>query len=231
MGESVPLVIGIDEAGRGPIIGDLVIALVAINKGSLEKLRNIGIRDSKELTPRQREKFVPLIIRLSTNVLVTYISPSEIDRYNLNELIVKRIAYLLNSLTYLINPCNIERIVIDMVGGYRRYLNFFIEDIREKLEFRVDADQDFIEVGAASIVAKHYRDLLIRELNNLYGELGSGYPTDPRTRRWVTEQYSRGINPPPFVRRSWGILKRIAPGWYINKKTAKKKQRTLLDYF
>ena len=234
MAKDIPIIIGIDEAGRGPILGDMVIAVVAFKEDTMKTINGLGVRDSKSLTPNTREKLVPYIIRYSLAVIVTRISPLEIDRFNLNELTINRIDYMLGSLAKVIDPFLVKRITIDMVTGYKKYgLDYRRYYPYANVVFEVDADAKYPEVSAASIIAKYYRDQLINELRKDYGEIGSGYPTDQRTINWIKKQYRKGGLPPPFIRRTWGILEKIAPKWYIRKKKKSRisrKQRTLTDF-
>jgi len=104
---------------------------------------------------------------------------------------------------------------------------------RGTIVIETKADSKYVVVGAASIVAKVLRDKTIEELRRLYGVEGSGYPTDQRTLNWIERTYTVSpYNPPPFIRRTWRILRQIAPNWYVEKNTSKKhtNQRSLLDY-
>ena len=83
------------------------------------------------------------------------------------------------------------------------------------------ADEKFMVVSAASIVAKVVRDREITKLAKKYGEIGSGYPSDPATIRWLTGYIGEHPSPPPIARRSWKTVSAIL---------AKKTQRSLLDF-
>ncbi len=233
MGEDISLVIGVDEAGRGPLVGDMVIALVVFRECDLGSLARLGVKDSKSLTPVIRRKLLPYILRYSLATIISHVSPLEIDTKNLNELTINRISYLLGSLKGLIDPYIVKRITIDMVTGYRKYSTDYREHYPyAEVIFEANADVKYVEVSAASIVAKCYRDQLIEEVNRVYGELGSGYPIDRRTIEWIRRVYGAGEPPPPFLRRSWSILKKIAPEWYVEKKRLEKevRQRSLMDF-
>ncbi len=234
MAKDIPIVIGIDEAGRGPILGDMVIAAIAFREDTLKKINGLGVKDSKLLTPNMREKLVPHIIKYSLAVVVSHVSPIEIDHYNLNELTISRIGYILGSLSKIIDPFQVRRITIDMITGYRKYRPNYKRYFPDaNVIFEVDADTKYAEVSAASIVAKYYRDQLINELKRYYGELGSGYSTDQRTISWIKDLYKKGYPPPPFIRRTWRVLEKIAPKWYRGKRRRMQKrgkQKTLIDF-
>ena len=236
MDKNISLVIGIDEAGRGPLIGDMVIGFVIIDENNLEKLKNLGVRDSKLLTPEERSNLIKDIIKLSKLSIVSYVSPLQIDHENLNKILLDRIYDVLLSIKSLLNNWTVKRITIDMIRGYEKYI-VRLRDIfpNTKILFKEKAERSFIEVAAASILAKYYRDTNIHGLKPLFGDYGSGYPTDNKVRQWIKRLYSRTKEPPPIVRRTWGMLKEIAPEWYVEKKAliSRKKKRaikSILDF-
>ncbi|MCS7128069.1 MAG: ribonuclease HII [Sulfolobales archaeon] len=232
MGESIPLTIGIDEAGRGPVIGEMFIALVAIPLDNLKYLKDLGVMDSKLLTPQMRSQLVPSIIKQSLTTLIISASPIEIDLLNLNVLEWKKILVGITALAMAIDSNSVKRIVIDMVRGFRENVEY-IKRIYPHAEVIVEerADYKYIEVSAASIIAKYYRDLAISGLRRAYGDIGSGYPRDPKTIKWLREAYKTYENPPQIIRRSWSSLKDIAPKWYLAKKVrVRGKQRSLLEF-
>ena len=81
---------GIDDAGRGSMIGPLVIAGISIKEKNLKNLKSIGVRDSKKLTPKTREILYKKILKIVDNYYVVRITPKTIDRsvskHNLNHL-------------------------------------------------------------------------------------------------------------------------------------------------
>lgn len=233
MAENIFLVMGIDEAGRGPVIGDMVIAITVFREDMLKIISNLGVRDSKSLVPSIREKLVPYIIKYSVITVLSHVSPMEIDLQNLNKLTIERISYLLETLSKIINPLQVKRIAIDMITGYRKYCpNYKQYFPNAEIIFDVDADEKYIEVSAASIIAKYYRDQLIKGLAKYYGDIGSGYPTDKKTINWIRNIYKKGLPPPAFIRRSWKVINKIAPEWYMNKKKElrKNKQKRLTNF-
>ncbi len=234
MAKNIPLVIGIDEAGRGPILGDMIIALVTLKENRLVNLKNLGIKDSKLLTSVQRKKLVPHIISNSVFIAVAHVSTLEIDTYNINQLILEKIAELLYASKNVLKNYMVKRIVVDMVKGFKKYISRYREVYpNTEILFVEKADLNYTEVAAASIIAKYYRDSMINYLNRVYGNVGSGYPTDPRTIDWIKKAASLETTPPAFVRRTWSILKRIAPHWYKQKdkyKYRSRKDKTLLEY-
>ncbi len=226
------VVIGIDEAGRGPVLGDLVIGLVALDEEKTSVLSEYGVRDSKELTPTQRSVLVDIIKRYALLLSTTYIPPTVIDRFKLNRLIAKKIVSMLYNAIELLNgrEC-IERarIIVDEIRGYSGLINSLIRDrFGLKIEVLIEprADKKYVVVSAASILAKYFRDRNLFMSKQLYGDYGSGYPSDERTRSWIVENYRVFKEPPLIVRRSWATLKKIAPSWYYSLKRGK----SILDY-
>ncbi|HDD26036.1 MAG TPA: ribonuclease HII, partial [Acidilobales archaeon] len=85
------LVLGIDEAGRGPVIGDMFIVGLIVDEGSLSHLRSLGVKDSKSLTPKAREDLLTDIVVYARFIVVTRVTPDEIDRISLNTLFRDRV--------------------------------------------------------------------------------------------------------------------------------------------
>jgi len=210
MREKTPrtVVLGIDEAGRGPVIGDMFVAGVAISPSILPKLRKLGIKDSKELTPSTRSKLVAVILNHAEAVIVKRLAPSTIDKININILYAKTVIDLVNMVLKM--GLQVKVIYIDAVSGKKAFaiINEGIRDVPFILEPK--ADRKYVAVSAASIVAKYLRDLHVSKLKETYGDFGSGYPADPRTLEWL-EKYlaSSSTTLPPIIRRSWGTLRKF----------------------
>ncbi|MGQ9719915.1 MAG: ribonuclease HII [Candidatus Jordarchaeum sp.] len=203
------LIAGVDEAGRGPILGPIVFAGVLIEEEHIPELTELGIRDSKLLQPSKREILAAEILKLASKVSIKVVSPEEIDEakansLNLNLLEAHCFADIINQLkpdvTYVdaadVNP---ERF------SQRIKNNLTIDT---KLISQHRADCEIPVVSAASIIAKVERDRRINELKK-FGEVGSGYCHDPKTisflKCWVRDHGEL----PSFVRRSWITAKRI----------------------
>ncbi len=235
MGENIPsLIIGIDEAGRGPVIGDLVIGIVGIEKDIESNLVSIGVKDSKMLTSSRRTVLLKHILNRSVFVLTLHITPLEIDSSkNLNKLLAVKIVDSFHILKQLINQYDSIEVYIDEIKGVKQIIKRELEELFGKnlvsFIMEPDADKKYIVVSAASIVAKTFRDQNLFFLKQVFGELGSGYPSDPRTRSWLVNAYNSYTAPPKIIRRSWATLKNIAPEWYIDKRSLKK-TKTILDF-
>ncbi|MEM3795171.1 MAG: ribonuclease HII [Thermoprotei archaeon] len=197
-----------DEAGRGALLGPLVIAGVAIKKPRLDELKRIGVRDSKQLSPTRRERLYPIITSMADKVEVVEITPQEIDSrskhgYNLNQLELLKMAQISLKL-------GVGEIFVDAVDVDERR---FCVELTKRAPNTVficehEADSKYTVTSAASIVAKVTRDRRISELKKIYGEVGSGYPSDPRTISFVREYYVKTGAIPEFARRTWKTLRR-----------------------
>lgn len=203
---------GIDEAGRGAILGPLVIGCVTVDAKGLRELKGLGVRDSKKLAPSTRERLVPEIIKRSKFAMTVSIPPVEIDKHvhrgkhahNLNWLE----AFFMAS---LIDKTDAPTIIIDCpdtnVRFYTRLLHSMV-DTDSTLRCRHYADRDYTVVGAASILAKVERDVAIQDLNRTFGLLGSGYPSDPTTRVFLRDWLEDHEGAKPYwSRKNWSTWK------------------------
>ncbi|MEM4944135.1 MAG: ribonuclease HII [Saccharolobus sp.] len=204
--------IGIDEAGRGSLIGPMVVAGVAVSDDKLKILKNVGVKDSKQLTREKREKLFNIINEIVEAFTVVKVFPEEIDIYNLNDLTYNAVVKIILSLA-IYNP---DIVTVDKVGEEKPVIEL-INKLGYKPNVVPKADELFIEASAASIIAKVIRDNYINMLKEKYGDFGSGYPADPKTISWVKSIYKTSHTPPPIIRRSWKVLRSIAPLYYINK--------------
>ena len=204
---------GIDEAGRGCLVGNLVVAGVSVTKERLGSLREMGVRDSKLLSAKRREALFGEIVKASEHVYSAHIPPGEIDSVVMTGRKYRKLNYL--EALYFAK-------VADMLGASRvtvdasdtstdRFRDTIKSNMRSKCRVVAlhKADRNFPVVSAASIIAKVERDRAVRELRELYGDFGSGYPSDPRTRSFFTEMMRDRRDLPPFVRKSWKTLDRL----------------------
>ncbi|HIE33918.1 MAG TPA: ribonuclease HII [Candidatus Altiarchaeales archaeon] len=215
---------GIDEAGRGPVIGPLVIGLVSLDNEGRDILRKINVRDSKRVSASRRTKLEPIIKETAREWKILKIQPREIDflrkRHSLNQIEAMKIAEMLINLEN--RP---HRVIVDsadsIVEDYRRRIVHCINSICNEFEIpeivsEHKADDRYIEVSAASIIAKVERDREIELIKEEYGDFGSGYPADELTKEFMKTLIRNG-ELPDFVRMSWNTLD-------------KAKQTNLLDF-
>ncbi len=202
-------ILGVDEAGRGPVLGPLVMGAVLADDAKLEVLREIGVKDSKALTRKARER---IFERLAQSFVSGYelVTPDDINRpdSNLNRLEYDALCRLILKFRpdqlYVDAFANPARLVRDLVGTF--------PSLTVVAEWK--ADENYPIVSAASIVAKVIRDRHIDGLKKEHGELGSGYPGDPKTVRWLRSQILKNRlatgSLPSIVRLRWSTVRRIA---------------------
>lgn len=214
------LVCGLDEAGRGPVLGPLVLCGVCFKQSKLEYLQEIGVKDSKRLSSERRSKLSNIIKENCCSFKVLELSPQEIDqrikkRISLNQLELRKFVEIANNL----KP---SKIYIDAADTDEKR---FGNTLKAKLNYtpktiisKHKADDIYPIVGAASIIAKVKRDEVIENLKEKYGEIGSGYPSDEKTTRFLREWIRNEKEPPPFARLSWKTTKDILDKEINNKK-------------
>lgn len=204
---------GVDDAGRGSVIGPLVIAGVLIRKENLHKLVAMGAKDSKLLSPHKRERLAKEIRKTALQYHSIALSPSEID-------IVVETGRKLRKLNHLEARTMAEVIAIlkpdiayvdasDVLE--ERYKQHILENVPFEVQIVSEhkADFKYPVVSAASIIAKVERDKAIQELREKFGDLGSGYITDRKTVVFLEKWIKQFGAYPEFVRKSWKPAKRI----------------------
>jgi ribonuclease HII len=199
-------VLGIDEAGRGPVIGAMIMAGVMIEEGDEHLLE--GSKDSKMLAHPVRLE-LDKKIRENAEHMVIEISPQEIDDalasedMNLNWLEAVKQAELINKM----KP---DKAIIDCPSvnlvAYKAYLKNLLDDKDIELIVEHKADENYITSSAASILAKVRREKIVSEIKEKYGETGSGYPADPNTKKFIVENWDKC---PEIFRKSWSTYKKV----------------------
>ena len=204
------MICGVDEAGKGPVIGPLVVAAVSVDNA--KDIENLGIKDSKLLTPEKRKELANLI-KERFSFAVEIIEAEKVDEYRrqnkLNELNREAFERLISKL----NP-NVAYVDAADVNEHR-----FGKQIKEKLTNKNDtdvismhkADSKIGVVAAASIIAKETRENEIRKLKEKIGDFGSGYPSDERTIKFLKSFYADNGKWPTGTRKSWKTVERIRP--------------------
>jgi ribonuclease HII len=157
------LISGVDDAGRGSVIGPLVVAGVSLEENHLHKLRDLGVKDSKLLSPKKREKLAKKIRDLVLNCHVVFLSPADIDYvvktgkrlHKLNRFESKAMARVITILKPDVCYVDASDVLAERFGAH----------IAENLDFKLKivsehkADLTYPIVSAASIIAKVERDL------------------------------------------------------------------------
>lgn len=215
---------GIDDAGRGPVIGPMVIAGVVVNEKEVKKLKELGAKDSKLLTPQQREQIYTKIIKLVRKYKIIKIPAKEIDKAvfsettNLNFLEGEKMADIINSL-------RADKSIVDCPSvNIEKFSEFMQEKIKVKTKLicKHKADRDEPTVAAGSILAKVTRDREIKLMKKKLGiEFNSGYPADPITKKFLKDNWKKH---PDIFRKSWASYKKYS------EPTKSKKQKSLLEF-
>lgn len=196
-------VAGIDEAGRGPVIGPMVVAGILVQDKLLEELLAMGVRDSKKLSSRKREQLVGDILRVVDLQCIETIGADQIDERrkgkNLNRIEAAAMAKILDFLKPDIAQVGSVDVVCD------RFRSMIIAEMSDpvKIDSVHHAEDLFPAVAAASIIAKVTRDRAVASLRREYGDFGSGYPSDAKTRSFIREWFEKEGSLPPIVRKSW----------------------------
>ncbi|HLD34030.1 MAG TPA: ribonuclease HII [Candidatus Nanoarchaeia archaeon] len=200
----MPSIIGIDEAGRGPIIGALVMCGVCADAKAVARIKRIGAKDSKMLTPKQREEMYEKLVKLPHRLAI--LEPAQIDaaivsaNSNLNWLEAEHAAQIVNSF-------DAEKAYIDCPSpNLLDYKQFLMRKMTKNVELVVEHKAErYPVVAAASIIAKVTRDTMIEELKKKIGiDFGSGYLSDPLTVKFLNEHY---LNHALLFRKQWGPYK------------------------
>jgi len=215
------MIIGIDEAGRGPVIGPMVIAGVMAEPDLEKEFIKLGVKDSKRLSPGRREELTE-VIRKRCSVHTEILAPEQIDsrreKESLNVIEEKAYAAVLAKLLIDMDSKQIEKItaIVDSVDvdeqRFAKSIKSHLPDGLNKIKIisKHKADDIYPIVSAASIIAKTLRDSKVEEISEELGTaIGSGYPSDPVTKEFLKQWLKEKGELPPHVRRSWKTVKRL----------------------
>ncbi|MDP2796046.1 MAG: ribonuclease HII [Methanoregula sp.] len=197
---------GVDEAGKGSVLGPMVVAAVGVSSEYI--LADLGVKDSKLLLPKERERMYT-IIRKRCRVATVRLDAHEIDMVRqdmtLNAAVARAHAQVIAKLSparAYVDACDVNTFrYAEMV---KNHLELSCEIVSEH-----HADEKFPVVSAASIIAKVTRDRAIATLSKKYGDIGSGYPSDPVTIRFLKSYIDEHRVPPPIARKSWKTVSAI----------------------
>lgn len=203
-------IFGVDEAGRGPVIGPMVMAAVAIEEAEEERLVNLKVKDSKLLTRKQREVAFDKLKDFFENKIVI-VSAEEIDEMmrqdgmNLNWMEAEKTVIMINDL----KP---DKAIIDCpspnTNAYASYIRERLNNPGTALVCAHHADARFPVVSAASILAKVVRDREIDKIKKKIGvDFGSGYVADPRTQEFLKRYWDKY---PDIFRHTWEPYREVA---------------------
>jgi ribonuclease HII len=205
---------GVDEAGRGSIIGPLVVAGVSVRESKVAKLKEMGVKDSKQLTRQARERLYDEIVSIADHYHVHTIKSTEVDSHVLQRGLNRLEA---RAMAHVIGKMKVDEVYVDCCDTnperYREHIAGHLKSVPPaKIHSMHHADRINVVVSAASVLAKITRDFEIQKIRKRYRDIGSGYPSDEKTmlfiRNWVEEKKV----PPAFARKSWKPLRIMLEG-------------------
>lgn len=210
-------ILGIDEAGKGPVIGPMCVGGVLIHEDKENTLKNLGVADSKQIAPKKRAHLARQIKKYSENTFVFVIEPQQIDELRklmtMNEIMVIAFSRVIEELQP--DKAYVDAADVKEERFGKRLLQQYAKthpDRSEQLTIvsKHRADTIYPVVSAASILAKVHRDELIEELKKELGmDFGSGYPSDPKTKQFLKDWYQEHGSLPDIVRHSWKTAENI----------------------
>jgi len=244
-----PCILGIDEAGRGPVLGPMVYGVCYCPMDKNDDLKSLGAADSKTLKEDQREKLFDLINENNEYLgwSIEILSPLFISncmykrpKVSLNEVshnsaigLVKRV---------LSKGVNLKEVYVDTVGPPEKY-EAKLQEIFPDLKITVSkkADALFPTVSGASICAKVARDRALKNWEFPEGleveSWGSGYPGDPVTKNFLVNSIDPVFGLPSLVRYSWSTAEKIIDekcvkiSWNEDEEEMKENVPSVLDFF
>jgi len=227
-----PYILGVDEAGRGPVLGPLVYGVAYCPVAWKDDLDQLGFADSKTLTHEKRAELLGVLNADTVNLgwSVRVISPQAISHgmlktppINLNKQSQDATIQLIRDV--LQRGIQLSEVYVDALGNTTSY-EAYLSSIFPGISFTVTtkADSKFKIVGAASVAAKVTRDACIEgwrfeeldgdgqdsdHLKGFEGDFGSGYPSDPKTKAWIENSLEKTFGFPSVARFSWTTVKVI----------------------
>lgn len=223
------LILGIDDAGRGPAIGPMILAGVLLDDTLIEELRKTGVKDSKLLKAEKREILAEVIRKKSLSYKIKVIKPKKIDNsinggVNLNRLEAVSMAEIVNK----INETAIDniKVIVDCPSpNIRRWGKVLKKEVKNKENLNIvcehKADLNYIPVAAASILAKSMREKKVMEIKKEIGvDFGSGYTSDEKTQNFIERNYKK-FKDKGIFRKTWSTF---------SNSIKKKEQKNLKDY-
>ncbi len=213
--------------GEAQVLGPLVIAGVSIDESEIQKLKKLGVKDSKLLPPKKRQALYKEIKKISTTVVYEKIQPSAIDRAVSSGQKLHRLNYLeAKVMASVLSKIDFDLAYVDCCDTNQKRFGYLISDLIaeklgqkftvgeknplfEKIRSEHHADRNYPVVSAASIIAKVTRDSAIKRLHEKHGKFGSGYPSDPNTISYLKKSFKSHKRFPAFTRMSWLTVRRM----------------------
>lgn len=186
------------------MLGPLVIAGVSIEEGKLGKLKELGVKDSKLLSPKRREHLAKEIEKVAKNIMILKVGPCKIDNYRSNGVDLNRLEFM--KMAEVISFLSPNVVYVDSPDVKPERLVKILSKSAGKAKIVAEhkADVNYPIVGAASIVAKVARDEEIEKLKKKYGDIGPGYSSNPITMEWMRQWLAKNKDfPEGVVRKTW----------------------------
>ncbi|MFB6076453.1 MAG: ribonuclease HII [Candidatus Aenigmatarchaeota archaeon] len=207
-------VLGIDEAGRGAVVGDMIICGLLVEENDLDKLSEIGVKDSKDLSSYKRNKLFSKIKDIAKDFVIIEVTAKDIDRER-EERSLNRIESI--RMAEIIDVLEPDKVVVDSTEVNTEKIEAELrsrlkDSLKDEVEMVVEnyADETYPVVSGASILAKVTRDESIKTLEGrLNKTIGKGYPSDTRTIKFLKEILRENGKFPDYVRKSWSTASRI----------------------
>ncbi len=206
-------ILGIDEAGKGPVVGPMAICGCLITKETEKEFKKLGVKDSKKLTAKRREFLAEKIREMAIGFDVVVVNAGEIDEYQEKGIKINEMEAILCA--GIINRLNDKkrkiRIIIDCPSvapnKWKDSVKMKVETLKNlEISCEFKADVNHIAVSAASILAKSKREEEMDKLKKQYNGIGSGYTSDPNTQKFVEKYCIRYANDGIF-RKCWETWK------------------------
>ncbi|MAG20331.1 ribonuclease HII [archaeon] len=201
------IISGIDEAGKGPVIGSMFIVGCSLDESRLDELKEIGVKDSKLLSIKKIHLIAEKVKKICNYELIE-VKVDEIDSVlegkdsNLNWLEADKTIEIIKKL----KP---DKAIVDSPSvNLEKYKEYLSEEVDVELEVCHKAEKYEI-VAAASIIAKSTREKEIEKLKEKYGDFGSGYTSDWKTQEYLKENYKKNKE---IFRKSWSSYKKLVEG-------------------
>ena len=204
--------LGIDEAGRGPVIGSMFIGGFIVDDGDISGLEELGVKDSKKLSDSRRENIRDKLASFGDSVVEEFTSASidsMMEEMTINSIEIKGFARVIDSF----DP---DKVVMDLPEPDAESFISKVKDAMSSsyrdVEFVAEhgADDTFPVVSAASIVAKSAREDHVADLHSKYGyDFASGYPHDKPTITFLERYLDQEGELPPETRMAWSTAQRL----------------------
>jgi len=210
------LTLGIDDAGRGPVIGPMVLAGCLVDEKAEKEFKKLGVKDSKQLTQKRREFLAEKIKEMAETFEIVFAFPEEIDKknhdgVNLNVLEAIMTSQIINKINKGFNQI---KVIVDCpsvsIEKWTDVLKMKIDNL-SNLEIHCEhkADVNHVSVSAASILAKCSREIEMSKLKKQFGKsIGSGYCSDETTYKFL-EKHSQTYGDKGIFRKTWSTWKDV----------------------